>query len=91
MIPAPGNEAAYVHYLTMLHWHLDGRRTMRLLAALFFIVAGFDFAMWVATGSVPFAFGAGFAVAVAVAGLFSEHHHGKKVAKWQARLDKVTL
>lgn len=91
MTPAPGNEHAYIHYLTMLAWHRDGQRTGTLLSTLFFITAGFDFVMFIVTGSVPFAFFAGFAAIVCLAGFCMVHHHGKKMAQWQKRLDRVSL
>lgn len=88
--PLPGNEAAYIHYLTMLHWHNDGKRVGTLLTTLFFIVAGFDLVMFIATESHVFAFTAVFATIVAITGAFLVRHHGRKADRWAKRLKQVT-
>lgn len=76
------------HAKTMLAYHRDGKRTATALVVFFAVVVAVEIWMLLTERHPAYGFGAGVAAALTVLGVWLHIHHGKKVARWEARLEQ---
>ena len=76
-----------IHAKTMLAYHRDARHTAAVLVVAMGAAFGLQGWMWLDMQAAPFAFGALFALLLALGGMWLHIHHGKQVAHWEKTLE----